>query len=71
MEEKNPFIKRPIDVANDEIRNLKKEIVKLRSEIITIKSHLNPVRDDYLKRKAEEEAKDKEIVVVENKSWFW
>ena len=68
----NPFIKRPIDVANDEIRNLKKEIFKLKSEITTIKTHINPMRDEYLKRKAEEEEKDKEIVVVENKSgWFW
>ena len=67
----NPFIKRPIDVVNDEIRNLKKEIFKLKSEITTIKTHINPMRDEYLKKKADEESKDKEIVVVENKSWFW
>ena len=48
----NPFIKRPIDVANDEIRNLKKEIFKLKSEITTIKTHINPMRDEYLKKKS-------------------
>ena len=42
----NPFIKRPIDIANDEIRNLKKEIFKLKSEITTIKTHINPMRDE-------------------------
>jgi len=74
MEERNPFIKRPIDVANDEIRLLKKEIMKLRSEITTIKTHINPMRDEYLKKKTEEEEKDKEIVMVADtgtKGWFW
>jgi predicted nucleic acid-binding Zn-ribbon protein len=74
MEERNPFIKRPIDVANDEIRNLKKEILKLKSEITTIKTHINPMRDEYLKKKTEEEEKDKEIVMVADtgtKGWFW
>jgi predicted nucleic acid-binding Zn-ribbon protein len=67
----NPFIpKKPIDIANDEIRNLKREIVKLRSEITTLKTHISPMREDYLKRKADEEESDKEIVVVNN-SWFW
>jgi predicted nucleic acid-binding Zn-ribbon protein len=61
----NPFIpKKPIDIANDEIRNLKREIVKLRSEITTLKTHISPMREDYLKRKADEEESDKEIVVV-------
>jgi cell division protein FtsB len=66
----NPFIKRPIDIANDEIRNLKKEIFKLKSEITTIKTHINPMRDEYLKKKADEETKDKECV-IESKSWWW
>ena len=66
----NPFIKRPIDVASDEIRNLKKEIFKLKSEITTIKTHINPMRDEYLKKKADEETKDKECV-IESKSWWW
>ena len=67
----NPFIpKKPIDIANDEIRNLKREIVKLRSEITTLKTHISPMREDYLKRKADEEESDKEIVVVNN-PWFW
>jgi len=67
----NPFTtKKPIDIANDEIKALKKTILEMRSEILTLKNHLKPVREDYLKRKADEEAKDKEIVVVNN-SWWW
>ena len=70
MPDRNPFMPRPIDIANDEIRALKRTILELRSEIITLKTHLKPVRDEYLKRKAEEEEKDKEIVVVKNSWWF-
>jgi|TARA_R110000823_G_scaffold43817_2_gene113660 hypothetical protein len=67
----NPFTpKKPIDIANDEIKALKKTILEMRSEMITLKNHLKPVREDYLKRKADEEAKDKEIVVV-SKGWFY
>jgi hypothetical protein len=67
----NPFTpKKPIDIANDEIKALKKTLLEMRSEMITLKNHLKPVREDYLKRKADEEAKDKEIVVV-SKGWFY
>ena len=67
----NPFTpKKPIDIANDEIKALKKTILEMRSEMITLRNHLKPVREDYLKRKADEEAKDKEIVVV-SKGWFY
>ena len=67
----NPFTpKKLIDIANDEIKALKKTILEMRSEMITLKNHLKPVREDYLKRKADEEAKDKEIVVV-SKGWFY
>ena len=62
---------RPIDVANAEIRILKQELMKIRSKMVLLESQLKPVREDYLKKKADEEQKDKEIVVVENKSWFW
>jgi len=61
---------RPIDIANEEIRALKRTILELRSEITTLKTHLKPVREDYLKRKADEEENDKEIVVVKNSWWF-
>jgi len=61
---------RPIDIANEEIRALKRNILELRSEITTLKTHLKPVREDYLKRKADEEENDKEIVVVKNSWWF-
>ncbi len=66
----NPFVKRPIDVANDEIRNLKKQLAILRSELTLLKSQIKPLKEDLNKRQAEEEAKDKECVVVENK-WWW
>ena len=67
----NPFTpKKPIDIANDEIKALKKTILEMRSEMVLLKSQLKPVREDYLKRKADEEAKDKEIVVV-SKGWFY
>ena len=70
MPDRNPFVPRPIDIANDEIRALKRNILELRSEIITLKTHLKPVREDYLKRKADEEETDNEIVVVKNSWWF-
>jgi hypothetical protein len=70
MPDRNPFVPRPIDIANDEIRALKRNILELRSEIITLKTHLKPVREEYLKRKADEEETDKEIVVVKNSWWF-
>ena len=63
---------RPIDVANAEIRILKQELMKLRSKMVLLESQLKPVREDYLKKKADEEAKDKECVVVQNNSgWWW
>jgi hypothetical protein len=49
---------------------LKRNILELRSEITTLKTHLKPVREEYLKRKADEEETDKEIVVVKNSWWF-
>ena len=69
--EANPFtMKKPIDIANDEIKALKKTITEMRSEIIQLKNHLKPVREEYLKRMADEEAKEKEMV-VESKGWWF
>ena len=66
-----PFVmKKPIDIANDEIKALKKTIMEMRSEMVLLKSQLKPVREDYLKRMADEEAREKEIVVV-SKGWFY
>jgi hypothetical protein len=66
-----PFVmKKPIDVANDEIKALKKTIMEMRSEMVLLKSQLKPVREEYLKRMADEEEKEKEIVVV-SKGWFY
>jgi len=67
----NPFtMKKPIDIANDEIKALKKTILGLKSEMVLLKSQLKPVRDEYLKRMADEEEKEKEMVVV-SKGWFY
>lgn len=71
MKDENPFVKRPIDVANDEIRNLKRQVAILRSELTLIKSNIKPLTEDLHKRRTEEEKKDSECVVVENNSWFW
>jgi len=69
--EANPFkMKKPIDVANDEIKALKKTILQMRSEMILLKNQLKPVREEYLKRLADEEEKEKDMV-IENKSWWW
>ena len=69
--EANSFkMKKPIDVANDEIKALKKTIVQMRSEIILLKNQLKPVREEYLKRLADEEEKEKEMV-VESKGWWF
>ena len=69
--EANPFtMKKPIDIATDEIKALKKTIVMLRSEMVQLKNHLKPVREEYLKRMADEAEKEKEMV-VENTSWWF
>jgi len=69
--ERNPFTeKRPIDIANDEIKALKKTILGMKSEMVLLRSQLKPVREEYLKRMADEAEKEKEIVVV-SKGWFY
>ena len=69
--EANPFkMKKPIDIANDEIKVLKKIIIELRSEISLLKNQIKPLKDDLFKRRTEEEQKDSECV-IENNSWWW
>tara|TARA_R100001463_G_scaffold17150_1_gene44166 strand:+ start:864 stop:1124 length:261 start_codon:yes stop_codon:yes gene_type:complete len=69
--EANPFtMKKPIDIANEEIKVLKKSIMELRSEMTLLKNMLIPVRKEYLKRMADEEEREKDMV-IENKSWWW
>jgi len=69
--EANPFtMKKPIDIANDEIKALKKTILGMKSEMVLLKTQLKPVREEYLKRMADEAEKEKEIVVV-SKGWFY
>jgi len=70
MPDRNPLMPRPIDIANQEIRALKRTIMEMRSEMVLLKNQLKPVRDEYLKRMADEEEKEKEIVVV-SKGWFY
>jgi cell division protein FtsB len=66
-----PFkMKKPIDVANEEIKALKKSIMELRSEITLLKNQMKPLIEDLHKRRAEEEQKDSECV-IENNSWWW
>jgi len=69
--EANPFtMKKPIDIATDEIKVLKKIIIELRSEISLLKNQIKPLKDDLFKRRTEEEQKDSECV-IENNSWWW
>ena len=53
--------KKPIDIANDEIRLLKKELLELRKAI-------EPLIAERNKRLIEEE---RETPVVIEKSWWW
>jgi chromosome segregation ATPase len=74
MKDENPFVKRPIDVANDEIRNLKRQLAILRSELTLMKSNIKPLTEDLHKRRRDEEEKDKELVMVADTGatgWFW
>jgi chromosome segregation ATPase len=74
MKDENPFVKRPIDVANDEIRNLKRQIAILKSELTLMKSNVKPLIEDLHKRRRDEEEKDKELVMVADTGatgWFW
>lgn len=62
--------KRPIDVANNEIRNLKTIIIELRKQLEFINSQVIPLMEDYEKRKrllALEEAEYEKIV---KNSWW-
>ncbi len=69
--EANPFtMKKPIHIATDEIKALKKTILSLKTEMVLLRSQLKPVREEYLKRLADEEEKEKEMV-VENTSWWF
>lgn len=71
MSDRNPF-KKPIDIANEEIKMLKKTILDLRKEIQFISGQVSTLTEDLVKRRKIEEAKDKECVVVEKSAgWFW
>tara|TARA_R110000737_G_scaffold286627_2_gene293115 strand:+ start:810 stop:1022 length:213 start_codon:yes stop_codon:yes gene_type:complete len=57
-----PLPKKPIDVAIDEIKLLKKNILELRKE-------LEPLKEDLNLRQEIEKKKDAELVVVNNSWW--
>ena len=70
MKDKNPFEgikyplpKKPIEVAMDEIKVLKRTIMDLRKQI-------EPLKEDLELRKQLEIKKDEEYNVIE-KSWWW
>lgn len=67
--------RKPIHIANEEIKVLKKTILDLRSEIKFISSQVSTLTEDLVKRRQIEEAKDiadESCVVVEKSAgWFW
>tara|TARA_R110002096_G_scaffold392229_1_gene587162 strand:- start:231 stop:446 length:216 start_codon:yes stop_codon:yes gene_type:complete len=58
-----PLPKKPIEIAMDEIKVLKKTIVDLRKE-------LEPLKQDLKERKEKEIKKDEEYNVIEKSWWF-
>lgn len=58
-----PLPKKPIEIAMDEIKVLKKTIVDLRKE-------LEPLKEDLKERKEKEIKKDEEYNVIEKSWWF-
>jgi len=65
-----PPRKKPIEIVEDDVKALKKAIMELRSENTLLKNMLIPVRKEYLKRMADEEEREKEMV-VETKGWWF
>tara|TARA_R110000803_G_scaffold31334_2_gene69970 strand:+ start:509 stop:739 length:231 start_codon:yes stop_codon:yes gene_type:complete len=62
--------KKPIEIANDEIVNLKKVILMLRKDIEFLKLSVSPLLERELEIKKREELLDKDMV-IENNSWWW
>ena len=63
-------LKKPIDIALDEIVNLKKVILMLRKDIEFLKLSVSPLLERELEIKKREELLDKDMV-IENTSWWW
>ena len=69
--EANPFtIKKPIDLALEEINKLKLLVRELNEELKEIHNDLRPLQNDLGERIKIEQIKDKDYV-VENSSWWW
>lgn len=69
--EANPFtIKKPIDLALEEINMLKLLVKKLSEELKEIHNDLRPLQNDLGKRIKLDQIKDSECV-IENSSWWW
>ena len=61
--------KKPIEIANDEIVNLKKVILMLRKDIEFLKLSVSPLLERELEVK-KKELLDKEEIVIVNNSWW-
>ena len=69
--EANPFtIKKPIDIAMEEITKLKFLVKELSEELKEVHNDLRPLQNDLGERIKIEQIKDKDYV-VENSSWWW
>mgnify|MGYP003645851845 CR=1 FL=1 len=62
-------LKKPIDIALDEIVNLKKVILMLRKDIEFLKLSVSPLLERELEVK-KRELLDKEEIVIVNNSWW-
>lgn len=58
-----PLPKKPIDIAMDEIKNLKKVIVELRNE-------MKPLKEDLEKRIEKQEREEAEYEKIVKNSWW-
>tara|TARA_R110002167_G_scaffold318832_2_gene524534 strand:- start:839 stop:1060 length:222 start_codon:yes stop_codon:yes gene_type:complete len=69
--EANPFtIKKPIDIAMEEITKLKFLVKELSEELKEVHNDLRPLQNDLGKRIKIDQIKDSECV-IENSSWWW
>ena len=58
-----PLPKKPIDIAMDEIKNLKKVIVELRNE-------MKPLKEDLQNRIEKQEREEAEYEKIVKNSWW-
>tara|TARA_R110000764_G_scaffold202876_1_gene288120 strand:- start:262 stop:486 length:225 start_codon:yes stop_codon:yes gene_type:complete len=67
----NPFyVKKPIDIAMEEITKLKFLVKELSEELKEVHNDLRPLQNDLGKRIKIDQIKDSDCV-IENSSWWW